>query len=356
VPAYPEGTAITPASNGDSSSYGSGSEYRCTPPCALDLDLSGAPAALRQVDLVTWFNDDSGFDSNNFFTGPTTYNEPDSYTLDTNAAPGGTGNPPSTGWVARAAVTGNVYNARQHLIQMNGASWIRLRVTSGNPNNASGNTDVSFKLDVTDASQGASDTWLFVGDSITAGAMSYSSPTFAEQVNSRYPSYWPSQIDGGLSGYKTADLIGTDSKTGQSYISEILAAFPYAHYVTLNLGTNDVDQGVSASTVVSNLETLAHDVLAVGKVPIIPTIPWAPASCSSALANNNPATAGTANYGILKRLYPAIPQVIHGPDLWAFFNQNQSYINSSNCPHPTGTGYAAYRQEWVAYLKTLGIW
>ena len=47
----------------------------------------------------------------------------------------------------------------------------------------------------------------------------------------------------------------------------------------------------------------------------------------------------------------AFPQIIKGPDLWAFFQNNQNLISNDNL-HPTDTGFGAYRQQWANAMLT----
>jgi lysophospholipase L1-like esterase len=175
-----------------------------------------------------------------------------------------------------------------------------------------------------------------------------------QQVNAGSPGFYPSAVNGGMSSWLTSTFLSTNPSSGQAYIKDFLQAFPDAHFVTLNLGTNDVNGGVSASTVLANMETLVQDVIAAGRVPVVPTIPWAPSTCSANLANDNPATPGTANYAIVNTLYNTYPQVVHGPDLWTYFNQHPSEISTSGspgCPHPTEpTGENDYRSLWASTM------
>ena len=60
-------------------------------------------------------------------------------------------------------VTNNPVTSRVADVNLNGANWVRIYATSGNANNASGNTDFDFKLDVmSDNSSAPPDTWLFL--------------------------------------------------------------------------------------------------------------------------------------------------------------------------------------------------
>src|SRR5205085_10935396 len=91
-----------------------------------------------------------------------------------------------------------------------------------------------------------------------------------------------------------------------------------------------------------------------GRVPIVPTIPWAPIVCNIPLNKNNPTTPGTANYLIVNTLYSKYRQVLHGPDLWTYFRDNPSLISTSGtpgCPHPSApTGENRYRTLWATAM------
>src|SRR5690242_9249007 len=70
-------------------------------PIWVALDLSAVPVAQRQQVILAWFNDAGEYlpGSDNVF-----YNLPSNYTIDANAAAGGTSAVPSAGWVALVSV------------------------------------------------------------------------------------------------------------------------------------------------------------------------------------------------------------------------------------------------------------
>ena len=64
-----------------------------------------------------------------------------------------------------------------------------------------------------------------------------------------------------------------------------------------------------------------------------------------------PHTADVQNCGPglnakIQQLYATFPQIVHGPDLWAFFSTHQNLISGDNL-HPSEAGYVAYRQQWA---------
>ena len=136
-------------------------------PSWLAYDLSSVATPNRgQVDVV-WYSG-GGYTEYDLYAknGSVGYNAPRDYVIQGNAAPGGS--LPSTGWVDLAAITGNTYLSRQLPLNLSGYNWVRMFVTAINGTTFNFNTSVN--LDVHDTSLGLADSWLFLGDSITAFA------------------------------------------------------------------------------------------------------------------------------------------------------------------------------------------
>ncbi|TMF59872.1 MAG: SGNH/GDSL hydrolase family protein, partial [Chloroflexi bacterium] len=103
-------------------------------------------------------------------------------------------------------------------------------------------------------------------------------------------------------------------------------------------GTNDAGWNVSPAAFYDNYVVMIQAVLAAGKIPIVPRIPW---GCTSNILANVPALNQK-----IDALYAAYPQIIRGPDLWAYFQANQSQI-SADCVHPSDQGYFGMRRLWA---------
>jgi lysophospholipase L1-like esterase len=302
-------------------------------PAWLAYDLSGVPADRRGPAVVAWYNRSNQYD--HAFLGRVRHNMPRSYMIDANAAPGG-GSPPTTGWVSLVSVTGNTYHSRQHLIDLAGYGWLRINVTGSNASDV--NADVAIDLEVHDASGGVEDDWVFYGDSITAAAMApyplLGLGMFAQLVNASVPTHFPVQENGGIGG-----LTGGD---GAAHIQTWLELFP-GRYVALSYGTNDAIRARPgepdlASAFYASYATMVEAVLAAGKVPVVPKIPWARTATVQA---NGPVLNAK-----LDELYLAYPEIVRGPDFWTYFQENQGLISHDGV-HPTGPGYAAYRRQWA---------
>jgi hypothetical protein len=143
----------------------------------------------------------------------------------------------------------------------------------------------AFDLDVTDLRAVGNDSWFFGGDSITSDGMTLdetyqgrqaSSPNFMAQINAAIPSHFPSQLDGGVGGISATVAAGTYQWNGtrgggHDYMRDWMAVAP-SRYVALSYGTNDVGEPVA--DFYQAMSILVQDVLAAGRVPIVPTIPW----------------------------------------------------------------------------------
>ena len=341
VPAYTNDSCggSYPASLANDASYDTQWRACSTPsasaPVYLAYDLSAVPAASRGRVVVAWYNDPVTSPYEHGYVGQAGYDIPSTYTIEANNAAGGT--LPSSGWIPLATVSGNAYHSRQQVVDLAGASWVRMRVTA--TDGSSGNFGVYLNLDVHDASAGAQDSWIFYGDSITQAGLAHNSlgvGTWAQLVNASRPSSFPAYEDGGIGGTLSAD--------GVSRIDAWLSVFP-GRYVALAYGSNDAGYSVAPSTYRANYQRMVDAVVAAGKIPVVPKIPW---GCTGALQSNAPGLNQQ-----IDALYAANPSIVQGPDLWTFFANNSGLI-SSDCLHPTNQGYAALRQQWAnAMLATV---
>src|SRR3954469_6842229 len=159
-------------------------------PAWLAYDLSSVPSGQRGNVVVAWYNDPITPDYNYTLGKSVPYNLPSAYTIEANAAGGGT--VPGSGWVVLTTVTGNTYHSRQHALNLNGYNWVRINVSAVSGNGA--NRDVALNMDVHDASAGVQDSWIFYGDYISAGGMDHDPRqvgSFGQLMNNLNPSYFP---------------------------------------------------------------------------------------------------------------------------------------------------------------------
>ncbi len=153
--------------------------------------------------------------------------------------------------------------------------------------------------------------------------------TFAQLVNARVPSSFPLQEGGGINSLTSGD--------GSEALPTWLAAFP-GRYVALSYGTNDANREQSPEAFFANYETMVKAVIAAGKVPVVPKIPWA--------RRPNVQRNGPLLNARLEQLYSVYPEIVRGPDFWTYYLQHHDLISDDGL-HPTEAGYAAYRELWA---------
>lgn len=316
VPAFSGGGS--PARANDSSYV---TAWESAAPDYIAYDLSGVPEAKRQSVLAVWYNDSTYDDLGDYVTQNA---EPVSYVIETNSAAGGTF--PKTGWVAAETVQQNTRSSRQHLIALNGACWIRMRVTK-----AVGGK-ISLNFDIHDASQGVSDSWIFIGDSVTqCGMVSGCSTSFPALIHALDPQYYPAAENAGISGLT--------SKDGRESIDGWLDGSP-VRYVSIAYGTNDCwGHSDGADAFYENTKYMIDAVLKRGKVPVLPTIPYA---TSKKVRPNLPA----CNQKVQQLYAEYGERLLHGPDLNTFFRAHTDLLSSDGI-HPSEEGYEAMRWLWA---------
>ena len=274
-------------------------------PAWIAYDLSGVPASERQDALVVWNALHAGSYLN--ASAPSGASMPTDYTIEINAAPGGTPAPPTDGWTQVAAVAGNLRNTVESPIALGGANWVRMSVT------AATDATLAIDVDVFSAPHGATDAWMFMGDSITYITMPYAWNDLPKLVIMR-------RAPTGARRSINAAIGGTNTGTAVSVIDSTMTGFP-GRYVVLAYGTNDnVSQGAMLQ-----METLVQHVIAAGKIPVVPHMPW---SDTAGVQANGP----IINQAI-DALYVKYPQILRGPDLWTAFMNRTDLIPSGDV-HP----------------------
>jgi hypothetical protein len=241
---------------------------------------------------------------------------PIDYSIEINAAGGG-GDPPADGWETVVTVADNNRNSRHHLVNLDGGSWVRMSIQR-----ATTPDGVSFDLDVHAAPEGASDSWMFMGDSITFMTFTYAFSNLPSLANEQDSERWPAIIN--------AAIGGTNTGTAIEVIDETMSNFP-GRYVTLNYGTNN-----HASDF--DMESLVQRVIAANKTPVVPHVPWADTpgiQADGPLMNEE-----------IDRLYQEYPEILPGPDLWAAFEGRTDLIPTGDV-HPNDAGQEHMRQVWA---------
>jgi hypothetical protein len=205
---------------------------------------------------------------------------------------------------------------------LNGANWVRMSITrSSDPN---GVPDID--IDIYSAPAGATDSWLFMGDSITYMTMTYAFSDLPSLVHGARADRWPAVIDGALGG--------TNTTTAMSIIDQTMNGFP-GRYVVLAYGTNDHPAEL-------HMEELVEHVIAAGKIPVVPHVPWSTAKLQEGPLENQAIDA----------LYEKYPAILRGPDLWAFFDNRTDWIAPGDV-HPNDAGREALRGQWAKTMAAV---
>ena len=232
-------------------------------------------------------------------------------------------------WKTVVSVTGNNTNAREDSFDFGGQSWVRIATTK-----ADSSGSVHFvEIEAYDISKGHEDTWVFLGDSITALAMNrFVSPDFATLVNQSKTAFTPMVVDDAIGGTTTSDCLQN--------LSTSIARFPDVDNFAVAYGTNDswCDlSGAGVSDFKGNLTMIVDQLKAAGKRVIVPHIPWnQPSGCSmpTLLAPYN------AAIDALRATDPFFP----GPDLYTFVSMHQNQLDDG--VHPNDTGVASFNTLW----------
>lgn len=357
-PAFASDITYTPG-NADDANYATVWRSNSAPsvgsPAWLAYDLSTVPSGSRNhlmVDLLNqqgsqYYNTDASNSISLF----------QDYKLQGNTAAGG-GSAPTTGWVDLITITGNFYPQRTHEINnfsSSGYNWLRLLVTAAG--GTAPNNDVNVQMDVHDASLGKQETFLIIGDSITAeatGVHNIDGSTWnyggwiGQVINARTSGrFWPIIIDGGNGGM-TMSWAATN-------IAGLLANYT-GKFVVIAFGTNDCNQSFAFSAgdanvtgIYANLLTVVDACISGGFTVIVPKIPW---------GSNNGGNLGTnanlVNTYVAAHLPTDRPACFIGPDFWSFFNANPTLIRDGI--HPTYTEVSGARSGYEAMIDLYATW
>lgn len=320
VPAF-SGSNPAAAVAGNDEHYFSFWNAQC--PDYLAYDLSGVPEENRRVIDAVWYCT-SAYDVIGMYVNRNM--EPSDYTIEINAAPGG--EYPEDGWEIVGEVTDNTLASRQHVVAFEGYNWIRISISKADDKEGS---SAMINFDIHDVSDGVTDSWLFLGDSITAGGMNNCYGTgFATHVNSMDAQYFPIQENGGIGGITSTD--------GRENIDRWLSTFP-GQYVSIAYGTNDAWGNQSgAQKYYENTVYMIEAILSLGKTPVLPKIPHAE-------------EPGVADYlddynAMIDRIYEEYPQVVPGPDFDTILTEHPEYLSGDGV-HPGSEGYEEMRRIWA---------
>lgn len=257
-------------------------------------------------------------------------NVPADYRIETSAD---STNGSNGSWTVAATVIGNPAEARAHSFAFAGQAWVRFVVTRA----ATAGQAISIdEIDVHDATAGTSDTWMFVGDSITAAAFHRGlfSGNFPERVHAATPAYFPLMIGAGVGGTSTVD--------GVDHIDEWIALHPEFQNWVISYGTNDsANADVQfAPAFGQRLRFIVNRLRAAGKTVFVPRIPWKTGGTAYLYAYNAEVDAVVAEF-----------KLGAAPDLYAWFLAHPEHLYDG--VHPNDDGARAMNQLWADAVRPL---
>ena len=318
VPAYSGTNPATATAANDEHYF---SFWSGTAPDYLAYDLSGVPEEQKKEVSAVWYTTGC-FDRIGQYINQNMV--PTDYDVEVNAAPGG--DYPQDGWVTVEEVRGSTYGSRLHVIDLSGYNWIRLNVFKADGEEG---RNISLNMDI---HSGTADTWLFLGDSITAGGMNNCYGTgFATYLSQLAPDFFPVQINGGIGGITSTD--------GIENIDRWLEDCP-ARYVSVAYGTNDCwGNPGNAGKYYENTKAMIDRILAAGRIPVLPKIPG---SANADVGSNVP----LFNEKIEQLWSEYEGRLIKGPDFEAIFSEHPEGLSGDGV-HPSSEGYDMMRQVWA---------
>jgi acyl-CoA thioesterase-1 len=261
-------------------------------------------------------------------------------------------------WDTVTTVTSNPVHVREHAFDFSGQRWVKLVMTAAQPKpDTDGGTETAYPVkldeisvfDLSETEDGhPSDSWLFMGDSITQGAFvaAYGVGTrFDELLHASQPDHYPAMVPAGI----TSEL-ATD---GVRHITEddFLKRNPDMLHVAIGYGTNDSWGNKDPLSVKfeETMETLVEAVLAAGRVPILARIPYACEPEAGSGTAGGHLTIPEFNE-IIDRLQ-AKYELPCGPDLYAWFRAHPEQL--SDCVHPNPDGYREMNRLWAEAASVL---
>jgi acyl-CoA thioesterase-1 len=234
-------------------------------------------------------------------------------------------------------VADNDSNAREHAFAFAGQARVRLVIDA-----AAGGHLHLIELEAHDVSNGSEDTWLFLGDSITAMAMNrYVAPDLATRIHEARPAFTPMVIDDAIGGTQTTSATSPDPDAGNRVpIDTWIARYPDIRNVVVAYGTNDAGcdtTGEGVPPYIERLGVIVDKLTAAGKRVVIPHIPW------NTWRGCQPTALPPYNAAIDRLI--AARGLFPGPDLYSYFAAHHGEL--SDGVHPDDKGTAAMNRLYA---------
>lgn len=237
-----------------------------------------------------------------------------------------------------------MYYAR--VLPFAGQRWLRLEVGSGAPH--------IDELEIWNATPGTSDTYLFLGDSITVRATKRGrqvgagqQPNFQARILAAHGQYPMMAV---------AAVVGVAADWVDNNIVEAMATFPMAKHALISIGTNNA--GYLNPTNLSAFETRLRSIVAkaraAGMEPMLARIPW------TTDASYGGGTFGSDNTAQFNAIIDTVVSDLHlppGPDLYTLAHTDSAvwYQNGDGGDgvHPGEEGCRQWAAAWADAVSRL---
>ena len=236
-------------------------------------------------------------------------------------------------WEVAATIKNNPVMARGVTIDFTGKSWFKFV----------SDKDVGqiLEIEAFDMSQGGTDTWFFMGTSISQMGIKQqdTDSTTAQLIHARFPEYTPAMLRGGIGCINSTEVV--------AHLPEYLKYAGNVKYWAIEMGTNDAWGGGdwNLNTFVKNMQTIIDSAKAHDITPIIARI----IATDSAKAGwqVNPAFLNAVDKLTKDNKLP------EGPDFYSYFLKHRELIGSDGVhPNANGGGQAMHHL-WAQALAPL---
>ncbi len=175
-----------------------------------------------------------------------------------------------------------------------------------------------FDAPLTSSSE--TDSWLFLGDSITVLSLAPGGEDLRHRVRAIDPSRSLRIVNRAIGGTNTGDALASIDR---------LTAGANCSFVVLGYGTNDYPPAFG-------MRSLVEAVIERGLTPVVPLIPWSPVDGGHARDINDQ----------IREVHRRHRGVLRGPDLDAGFRDRYDLFPPADV-HPTEEGRGLWRRLWA---------
>jgi acyl-CoA thioesterase-1 len=300
-------------------------------PAWIAIELGSGPSRL----LLSWA--DVGWGN---YNDPTMGGSPAAYTIETS---GDSTNGQDGAWQTVVTVTANSVRERAHTFPFAGKTWVRFSITAAASATATTPLVAIDEIAIHDISVAAgtttaSDTWFFMGDSITVNAFrrQYAAGTsFDAIIHAARPAFSPNMLDGGIGGELSTD--------GLKHLPTWLMLNPDVQHVALMYGTNDSwgDKAAASTSFEANMNAIVQMVLDAGKVPILARLPY-----------SEQAKTTLPQFNTIIDKISTDKKLPCGPDLYDWFRVHPEQVSVDGV-HPSEVGYRSINKLWAEAMSRL---